>query len=110
MTPASAAAAVPEELLAALTAYFRPRRVILFGSAAQSGAGADSDLDLLVVLDDDASPELLSWRAIHEARRSYRRPVDILVCRQSELDEGAAALGSLAHTISEDGVVVYERG
>ncbi len=34
----------------AFVAWFNPRRVILFGSAARGLAGPDSDIDLLVVV------------------------------------------------------------
>lgn len=100
---------VPAELLKSIIAYFRPRSVALFGSRARGGAGADSDLDLLVVLDDDASPELLSWRAGYEARKAYHLATDILPCRESVFRERARIVGSLAHTAMTEGVVVYER-
>jgi predicted nucleotidyltransferase len=57
------AAPVPAELLNAVVAYFRPLRVILFGSAARGDAGPDSDIDLLVLLDDDAPAEKLTLAA-----------------------------------------------
>jgi hypothetical protein len=34
--------------------YFKPQRVILFGSRARGEATRDSDIDLLVVVDDDS--------------------------------------------------------
>ena len=46
--------AVPADLLQSVVAYFGPRQVILFGSHARGEAGPDSDIDLVVVLDDDA--------------------------------------------------------
>lgn len=54
---------VPPELLDPVVAYFQPRRVIVFGSVAHGDAGPDSDIDLLVVLDDDAPKEKLTYRA-----------------------------------------------
>jgi hypothetical protein len=51
---------VPPDLLDSVVAYFQPRRIILFGSAARGGAGPNSDIDLLVVVDDDAPPEKLA--------------------------------------------------
>jgi hypothetical protein len=36
---------VPAELLDPVVAYFRPQRVILFGSTARREAGPDSDFD-----------------------------------------------------------------
>lgn len=102
-------ATVPDALLRPVIAYFNPRRVILFGSAARGEAGPDSDLDLLVVLDDDAPPEQLNWRASYEARRSYHRAVDIVQCRESAFKHKCRIIGSLAHTVATEGVIVYER-
>ncbi len=64
---------VPPELLDPVVAYFNPRRVILFGSRARGDARLDSDIDLLVVVDDDTPPEKVTLRAGFEARQSYRR-------------------------------------
>lgn len=58
---------VPESLLRSIVAEFAPRKVILFGSAARGEAGPDSDLDLLVVLDDDVPLEKLGAKAVHAA-------------------------------------------
>jgi predicted nucleotidyltransferase len=45
---------VPPELLNRVVDYFHPRRVVLFGSRARGESGPDSDIDLIVILDDDA--------------------------------------------------------
>jgi uncharacterized protein len=103
------AAQVPEDLLRSVVTYFNPRQVILFGSAARDAAGPDSDHDLLVVLDDDAPPEHLNWRASYEARRDWHRAVDIIPCRESAFRARAKVAGSFAHTIAAEGVIVYER-
>ena len=100
---------VPEELLGSVVAYFDPRRIILFGSRARGEAGTDSDLDLLVILDDDAPSRLLSWRAGYEARKAYHRATDIVPCRESVFQERARVVGSLAYIAETEGVVVYER-
>ena len=100
---------VPEELLGSVVAYFNPRRIILFGSRARGEEETDSDLDLLVILDDDARPELLSWRAGYEARKGYHRATDIVPCRESVFRHRARIVGSLAHTADTEGFVVYER-
>jgi predicted nucleotidyltransferase len=100
---------VPAALLGSIVAVFAPQRVILFGSAARGEAGPDSDLDLLVVLDDDAPLEKLGAKAVHAARGDYRQPVDIIPCRASILADRARAVGSFAHIALRDGVTVYER-
>ena len=96
-------------MLASVIAYFNPRRIILFGSRARGDAETDSDLDLLVILDDDARPELLSWRAGYEARKGYHRATDIVPCRESVFRDRARVVGSLAYTADTEGLVVYER-
>jgi predicted nucleotidyltransferase len=100
---------VPDDLLQPVVAYFSPRKVILFGSHARGEAGPDSDYDLLVILDDDAPLEKLSWHARYEARRSFHRAVDILACRQSVFERKRSVVGSLPHTADREGVVIYER-
>ena len=100
---------VPETLIRSIVATYAPRRIVLFGSQAQRAADTDSDLDLLVVLDDDAPPEALSWRRRHEARKGYGGAVDIIPCRAYVLAERARAAGSFADTIVKNGAIVYER-
>jgi uncharacterized protein len=106
---AAYARAVPEELLDAVVAHFDPLQVILFGSQARGEAGADSDIDLLVVLDDEVPADKLGWRSAFEARRNFHRAVDIVPCRRRWFEDKRAVIGSLAHMAAEDGIVIYER-
>lgn len=101
--------AVPRELLDRVVTYFDPQQVVLFGSRARGEAGPDSDIDLLVVLDDNAPVEKLAARASYEARRGYTGPADIIPMRRSVLNRRARAIGSFAHVVMRDGVTVYER-
>jgi predicted nucleotidyltransferase len=102
-------ATVPQTLIDSIVRTYAPRRVVLFGSQVRGTANADSDLDLLIVLDDDVPAETLSWRRRHAARGSYHGPVDIIPCREGVLTERARATGSFADTVLRGGVVVYER-
>ena len=77
---------VPRDLLDPIAEYFKPQRVILFGSRARGEATRDSDIDLLVIVDDDMPPEKMTWRARHEARRSYPGPADIFPMRAEDFD------------------------
>ncbi|MGH6898540.1 MAG: DUF433 domain-containing protein [Geminicoccaceae bacterium] len=103
------ARAVPEALLDAVVAHFDPLQVILFGSRARGEASADSDIDLLVVLDDDAPAAKLGWRSAFEARKDFHRAVDIVPCRRRWFEDKRGVIGSLAHMAAEEGIVVYER-
>lgn len=100
-------AVVPADLLQSIVAYFRPREVILFGSHARGEAGTDSDIDLVVVLDDEAPIEHLSASSACEARKGYRGSCDILPWRRSDFYRRARIIGSLPHTVLREGHIVY---
>ncbi|MBV8119528.1 MAG: nucleotidyltransferase domain-containing protein [Alphaproteobacteria bacterium] len=100
---------VPAELLDPVVAHFHPQRVILFGSRVRGDARPDSDIDLLVVVDDDTPAHAFSAKSIYQARSSYHGAVDILPCRASELASRARAKGSFADIVLREGVTVYER-
>ena len=100
---------VPPELLDCVVAHFRPQRVIVFGSVARGEAGPDSDIDLLVVVDDDTPTEAFSAQSVYQARMDYHHAVDILPCRASALRARAQAKGSFADLVLREGVTVYER-
>lgn len=106
VTPSSP---VPSALLESVVAYFHPRRVILFGSHARGEAGPDSDIDLLVIVDDDTPAEKVTLRAGYESRRSYRQAVDVIPVRESVFQKKRRIVGTLSFDASREGVVVYER-
>jgi HEPN domain-containing protein len=97
---------VPRDLLAPVVEYFKPQRVILFGSRARGEATRDSDIDLLVVVDDDTPPEKLTWRAGYEAHRS-RRAADVFPMRAETFERDRTVVGTLAAEADIDGIVVY---
>jgi predicted nucleotidyltransferase len=100
---------VPAELLNRVVDYFGPRRVVLFGSRARGESGPDSDIDLLVILDDDAPAEKLTLRAGWESRRGYDHPVDVVPVREAVYRRRAKIAGTLAYEAEIDGIAVYER-
>lgn len=100
---------VPPELLDPILAHFKPQRVILFGSHARGEAGRDSDIDLLVIVDDDTPLQALSAKSVYQARSGYHGAADILPCRASVLASRARAKGSFADLVLREGVTVYER-
>jgi len=100
---------VPQDLLAPVVAWFNPRRVYLFGSNARGEAGIDSDIDLLVVVDDDTPREKTSWRGVWESRRHYHKAVDIVPCRESAFRDTADICGSIPYIAVREGIVVYDR-
>src|SRR5229473_7073027 len=98
---------VPRALLDPIVEYFKPQRVILFGSAARGEAGRDSDIDLMVVVDDHTPTEKLNLKARAETRRTYRRPADVFPIRATDFELDRNIIGTLAAEADIDGIVVY---
>jgi nucleotidyltransferase-like protein len=93
-------------LLDPVVEYFKPQRVILFGSRARGEATRDSDIDLLVDDDDDTPPEKLAWQKGHEARRS-RHAADVFPMRAETFERDRNIVGTLAAEADAAGVVVF---
>lgn len=80
-----------EEIIARLVAEFDPEAVYLFGSYVWGEPDEDSDLDVLVVVDNShVSPTKRAARA-YNALWGFRTPVDVLVRTRSELERFADA-------------------
>ena len=102
---------VPETLLTEIielvVGALHPEQVYLFGSHAYGQPHRHSDLDLLVVVADDAGdPEELAL-AGRRALLGCPIPVDILVYHRSEMDKWARVRCSLPHMVAEKGREVY---
>jgi predicted nucleotidyltransferase len=100
---------VAPQLLDPVVAFFQPRRVILFGSVARGDAGPDSDIDLLVILDDDMPAENVIFRVGRESRRPYRQPADVIPVREHTFQLRSQIAGTLSQAASLGCIVVYER-
>lgn len=90
-----------------LTAVANPTRVILFGSVATGTATSDSDIDLLVLLDqvDDTRHESVRLR---RALRGVEMPVDVIVMRTDRFEETKGVVGGIAYPANKYGRVIYE--
>jgi predicted nucleotidyltransferase len=85
-----------------------PIRIVLFGSRARGRANADSDYDLLVVLDDVENRR--------EARIQLRQQlldvpvaIDLVVAPSAEVQRDWRGVRGIVQWAAEDGRVVYER-
>ena len=90
-----------------VAARFRPQRIVLFGSHARGTATADSDVDLLVVMETPA-------RAIKQAQgirlavpRSFG--LDLVVKTPAELARWIALGDTFLADVLKQGTVLYER-
>lgn len=86
-----------------------PVRIILFGSVLRGEAGADSDLDLLVVLDELDPGDRA--RLMGEIRFAISAPmaIDVFVTDVEECERRKDVVGSLHYWPLREGEMVYER-
>jgi len=84
-----------------------PRQLILFGSYVRGDINSNSDLDVLVVVDDDTvSPRQESVR-IRRALRGISMSMDILVISEARLRTVAALPGLIYSEALNKGETVY---
>ena len=98
--------------LSALNIY----KVILFGSHANENADNESDIDLLVVLDENTLPDNYDeWLEIKmKVRRTLREinkevAIDLLVYTRPQYDLITKEMNSFQKEIHETGKVLYEK-
>ena len=95
------------QVVSRLTTWSSPARVIVFGSVATGTATADSDLDLLVVLDDVADTRRESVR-LREVLGDVGMPVDVIVMSTARFEETKDVIGGVAYPAHKYGRVIYE--
>ncbi|OGV37057.1 MAG: hypothetical protein A2X48_04400 [Lentisphaerae bacterium GWF2_49_21] len=86
---------------------FHPQKVILFGSYAYGKPTSDSDVDLLVVMEDINHME----RPSLEIRRRIKAPfpLDLLVKSPSHIRKRLKMRDYFIRDVFKKGVVLYER-
>jgi uncharacterized protein len=101
----------PEKVAAAVRRIVdiaRPRKVILFGSAARGETKPDSDVDFLVVVGNEIeSPRRESVR-IRRALRGISMPMDILVVSEQRLQQLGNQPGLVYRAALREGHHVYD--
>ena len=86
----------------------RPKKIILFGSYVRGDATRDSDLDVLVVADDELeSPRRESVR-LRSSVSDINMPMDIMVVPYSRFEALREKLGLIYREADRRGKVVYE--
>jgi len=94
-------------LLAALVGALRPERIYAFGSQARGTPGADSDVDLLVIVSASSEPGYRRAQAAYRAIGLHHLPLDILVLTRDEFEARRGVVASLPATVAREGRVLY---
>jgi predicted nucleotidyltransferase len=85
---------------------YHPQRIVLFGSYAYGAPTADSDVDLLVILD---TPQRNVEQALAISRSiSHPFPMDLLVLKPREVDRRLRGGDVVLREMLTKGKVLYE--
>jgi predicted nucleotidyltransferase len=97
-----------DQLLARLPGLVR--RIVLYGSRARGDFDPDSDMDVLVVLEEHSSSAIESARsARYEVmeRRDFQPLISLLLLSEREWQELSQYSAGLKHAIEQEGLVIW---
>ncbi|MFQ5705483.1 MAG: nucleotidyltransferase domain-containing protein [Gemmatimonadales bacterium] len=110
-TPESAAGDLSDEIISEIVARVRdasrPEQVILFGSAATGRMTRDSDIDILVVLNNVADARQEAMR-VRTALVGLQFPFDVIVISRDRFEETRDVIGGIAWPAARYGRVIYQ--
>jgi predicted nucleotidyltransferase len=83
-------------------------RIFLFGSYADGKPNIDSDLDIYVVMSDNAKiKEIDAMKLIRKAIRDKKTmPVDIVVSKENKFNKRKSSI-TIERQIEQDGILLY---
>lgn len=100
--------AVIDRIVKRIVAKFQPQQVILFGSQARGDATADSDVDLLVVMDFEGTAREKGLE-IRLALHDILFPKDIIVTSPEDFAWRKDIVGTIEWPATREGKVLYAR-
>ncbi len=87
---------------------FNPEKIILFGSYAYGQPTADSDMDLMIIMNTDEKPHKRAV-PLRKALKGIGIPKDIIVKTPEEFDRFKDIVGTIIYPAAHKGKVLYER-
>jgi len=84
---------------------FGPERIVLFGSHAQGTAGADSDIDLLVVMPFQGNGARMAAAIVERVQPEI--PVELLVRTPEQVEQRLAWNDFFLQEVIDKGVTLY---
>ena len=93
-------------VLSGIFEFYRPTGLYVFGSLVKGSYTAHSDLDLLIVVPDDAEPDRQRTGYVVDAQFRHALPLDAFVMRQAQFNERRDWLNGLAGEASSTGVLL----
>jgi predicted nucleotidyltransferase len=98
-----------EAVVERLKAEFQPEEIYLFGSHAWGAPTDDSDVDLMVIVQDSTERGIQRMQRAHRCLRGMRFAKDILVNTRDEFDRYRHLKAALSHKIFAQGKKLYEK-
>jgi len=87
---------------------YHPSAIYLYGSRAWGNADEESDVDILVIVDESIEkPYKRPVKAIR-ALRGLQIDEDIIVYTKQEFEELSQDVSTLCHKIKKEGAILYE--
>jgi len=99
--------ALLNETVQRIVATFDPLVIYLYGSHAYGQPHQDSDIDLLVVVNESPLPPHQRAVAAYRALRGLFAPVEIKVATRAEFERRAQWQSSIERIVQEKGKVLY---
>lgn len=95
------------EMARRIVAAVHPTRIILFGSHARGEGSPDSDVDLLIVVQDGRAKRKTAV-AIYRLLAGIGLAKDIIVMTAEEVERYRNVVGTIGHAAAREGKVLYE--
>lgn len=96
-----------QSLLAKLIKYYRPEKLILFGSFAKGEAKSDSDLDICLIKKNVPHSPVERRLEVYKILEGRKIPVDINVYQPSEFEKRLQLGDPFLRCILSEGKVIY---
>jgi predicted nucleotidyltransferase len=97
-----------ESVVQVIVEGYEPMKIILFGSYAYGHPTKDSDLDLLIIKDGEASG-IQRNRRVRNILKDFSIPIDVIVKSSQEFDMLKDVIGTVIYPATKYGKVVYEQ-
>ena len=94
------------EIVNRLVAALSPRAIYLFGSQLYGTPTSDSDIDIMVIV-DDPTPDVELHQRGYECLRGMGLPVELHICSSARFSSWAQVVGTLQREIQQKGRLLY---
>jgi predicted nucleotidyltransferase len=97
-----------QEIIRRVVEVASPEKIILFGSAARGDMGPNSDVDLLVIVDNHLHRRRTA-QAIYRRLIGVGFAADIVIVTCADVDKYRDVPGFIIHSAMEEGKLAYAR-